>query len=86
MARILISMKDNFLKSIDQMAQKEQRSRSELVREALREYIKKSRAIYSKDAQKNATILESLLDWFYLLNILEFQAVQALLVYYFYLS
>ncbi len=62
MARILISMKDNFLKSIDQMAQREQRTRSELVREALREYIKKSRVISSKDAQKNAGILESLLD------------------------
>ncbi len=62
MARILISMKDNFLKSIDEMAQREQRSRSELIREALREYIRKTRTISFKDAQRNASILENLLD------------------------
>ena len=32
MARILISMKDAFLKSIDEIAQTEQRTRSELIR------------------------------------------------------
>lgn len=62
MARILISMKDNFLKTIDEFANKEQRTRSEFVREALREYIKKSNKIAPKDAQKNADILENLLD------------------------
>lgn len=61
MARILISMKDTFLKSIDEMAQREQRTRSELVREALRAYLKKSRAATPKD-EKNATLLENLLD------------------------
>lgn len=61
MARILISMKDTFLKSIDKMAQREQRTRSELVREALRAYLKKSRAVAPKD-EKNATLLENLLD------------------------
>ena len=62
MARILISMKDNFLKSIDEMAHKEQRTRSELVREALRAYLKKAHAAAPKNAQKNATLLETLLD------------------------
>jgi len=62
MARILISMKDAFLKSIDEMAQKEQRTRSELVREALRAYLKKSNIKTPKNAQKNATLLENLLD------------------------
>lgn len=62
MARILISMKDNFLKSIDEMAQKEQRTRSELVREALRDYLKKARLNSPKNAQKNANLLETLLD------------------------
>ncbi len=62
MARILISMKDGFLKTIDKMALKEQRSRSELVREALREYIKKSSRVKPKNADKNASILENLLD------------------------
>ena len=62
MARILISMKDNFLKSIDEMAQIEQRTRSELVREALRAYLKKAKPKTPKNAQKNATLLENLLD------------------------
>ena len=57
-----MAMKDTFLKSIDEMAQKEQRTRSELVREALRAYIKKSNTKTPKSAQKNATLLESLLD------------------------
>ncbi|WMU93405.1 nickel-responsive regulator [Microcystis phage MaAM05] len=42
MARVLISMKDEFLRRIDEVAEKEQRSRSELIREALRTYIRKN--------------------------------------------
>jgi CopG family transcriptional regulator/antitoxin EndoAI len=42
MARVLISMKDEFLKRIDDIADKEQRSRSELIREALRVYIRRT--------------------------------------------
>ena len=42
MARVLISMKDDFLKRIDEVAEKEQRSRSELIREALRTYIRRN--------------------------------------------
>ena len=41
MARILVSMPDEFLSKIDQVAGSEQRTRSELVREALRSYINK---------------------------------------------
>jgi CopG family transcriptional regulator/antitoxin EndoAI len=44
MARVLISMKDEFLKRIDEVAEREQRSRSELIREALRVYIRRSAA------------------------------------------
>lgn len=62
MARILISMKDGFLKTIDKIAQKEQRSRSELIREALRNYLEKSNKKTPVNAQKNATLLENLLD------------------------
>ena len=62
MARILISMKDTFLESIDEMAQKEQRSRSELIREALRAYIKKANVARPKTANRNAKFLENLLD------------------------
>jgi CopG family transcriptional regulator/antitoxin EndoAI len=39
MARVLISMKDEFLERIDEVAENEHRSRSELIREALRTYI-----------------------------------------------
>ena len=41
MARVLISMKDEFLERIDEVAEYEHRSRSELIREALRTYITK---------------------------------------------
>ena len=36
---VLVSMPDQFLKSIDTLAKEEDRTRSELVREALRFYI-----------------------------------------------
>lgn len=39
MARVLISMPDKFLENIDMLAEGEQRTRSELIREALRRYI-----------------------------------------------
>ena len=39
MARILVSMPDDFLKSVDKLADNERRTRSELVREALRSYM-----------------------------------------------
>lgn len=63
MARILVSMPDKFLESIDKLADIEQRTRSELVREALRSYIRKSSAAAPKSSSlENAKILESLLD------------------------
>ena len=60
MAKILISMPDKFLESIDKLATDEQRTRSELVREALRSYIKKTTIINPQRASKNAEILEEL--------------------------
>ena len=62
MARILISMPEKFLNEIDGVAQNESRSRSELIREALRSYIQKTRSRESALAQKNAQILEDLLE------------------------
>lgn len=38
-AKVLISLPERFLEEIDRMAEQEQRSRSELIREALRRYI-----------------------------------------------
>jgi CopG family transcriptional regulator / antitoxin EndoAI len=62
MARVLISMPEEFLSKIDKLAEVEQRSRSELIREALRTYIVASKIRENNLANKNATILESLLD------------------------
>ncbi|MBX2861411.1 MAG: ribbon-helix-helix protein, CopG family [Vampirovibrio sp.] len=39
-SRVLISLPDKFLDEIDKVADDEQRSRSELIREALRQYIR----------------------------------------------
>ena len=43
MAKVLISMPEPFLENIDQVAENENRSRSELIREALRTYIEKAK-------------------------------------------
>ena len=62
MARIMVSMPDDFLKSVDKLADNERRTRSELVREALRAYIRKTNSLNSKKAAGNAEILYKLLD------------------------
>lgn len=62
MARVLISMPEEFLSKIDLVADNENRTRSELIREALRTYIHKQKIRDNALANKNANILESLLD------------------------
>ena len=62
MERILVSMPDDFLKSVDKLADNERRTRSELVREALRSYIRKTNSLNSKKALENAKTLDKLLD------------------------
>ncbi len=62
MARVLISMPEEFLNKIDGVAQDENRTRSELIREALRTYIHKQKVRENSLATKNANILEALLD------------------------
>lgn len=62
MARILVSMPDEFLDKVDGIANDEQRTRSELVREALRSYIKRARIANPQKAISNAQILDELLD------------------------
>lgn len=65
MARILISMPETFLANIDKVAENENRSRSELIREALRTYMNKqnivNKYISNPIAQQNANILEEML-------------------------
>ena len=43
MARVLISMPERFLDEIDEVAENENRTRSELIREALRTYMTRNR-------------------------------------------
>jgi len=61
MARILISMTDEFLNRVDTVANSEQRTRSELIREALRSYVKKSRMTNPQKAMHNAEMLDKLI-------------------------
>lgn len=62
MSRVLISMPEKFLDEIDTVAENENRSRSELIREALRTYIHRNKVRDNQAAIKNASILEALLD------------------------
>ena len=62
MARVLISMPEKFLNEIDTVADTENRTRSELIREALRTYMHRNKVRENTLATKNATILEALLD------------------------
>jgi len=55
-------MPDEFLSRVDQIADDEQRTRSELVREALRTYIKRASLPNPKKAGENAKLLESILE------------------------
>lgn len=61
MAKILVTMPDDFLHKIDGFASNEQRTRSELIREALRTYMRRSTSLNPQKAQKNAEILENLI-------------------------
>ena len=61
MARVLISMPEKFLSEIDTVADTENRSRSELIREALRTYMYRSQIRNSAKASTNAELLEALL-------------------------
>ena len=61
MARVLISMSNDFLNKVDDIANSEQRTRSELIREALRAYIKKNKISNNLKAEENANLLSELL-------------------------
>ena len=62
MARVLISMPKEFLNKIDQVADGENRSRSELIRAALRTYMHRISKQQIQNASKNAEILEDILS------------------------
>ena len=54
-------MPERFLEEIDGLANSENRSRSELIREALRTYMYRNQVRNSKKAANNAQLLETLL-------------------------
>ena len=62
MARLLITMPERILDEIDKVAGNENRTRSELIREALRTYMYRNQVRNSQRASKNAEILEALLS------------------------
>lgn len=55
-------MPEEFLNKIDEVAQDENRTRSELIRNALRTYIQRNQLRDDAIANRNAEILEALLD------------------------
>ena len=62
MAKVLLSIPDKFLNQIDEIAENEQRTRSELIREALRSYMKRNVVFDVKKNAANAELLDKLLD------------------------
>ncbi len=62
MAKVLLSIPDKFLNQIDEVAENEQRTRSELIREALRNYMKRNIMFDVKKTNSDAQILEKILD------------------------
>ncbi len=62
MAKVLVSIPDKFLNQIDEVAENEQRTRSELIREALRTYMRRNTYIDTKKSSSEAELLEKILD------------------------
>ncbi len=61
MAKILVTMPDEFLNKVDGLADKESCSRSELIR-ALRNYMRRISKQQLQNASRNAEILEDILS------------------------
>ena len=70
MARVLISMPEKFLDEIDSVADSENRTRSELIREALRTYMYRNQVRNSQKSVTNA-VLESALSLLTLMELME---------------
>ncbi|MBE0448905.1 MAG: ribbon-helix-helix protein, CopG family [Actinobacteria bacterium] len=62
MTRMIVSVPEEFLKKIDQVAAMEHRSRSELVREALRKYLETSPEVKTKKRIEAARIMDEARD------------------------
>jgi len=62
MAKILVTMPDEFLNKVDGLADTERCSRSELIRAALRNYMRRVSKQQLENASRNAEILENILS------------------------
>lgn len=62
MARVLVSMSTEFLDKVDSLANAEQRTRSEFIREALRLYMRRNRQTNPIKATNIAAKLDDLLS------------------------
>ena len=62
MAKVLVTMPDEFLNKVDGLADSERRSRSELIREALKTYMRRLTKKQQETASKNAELLDDILD------------------------
>ena len=61
MAKVLISMQSDFLEKVDAIAEKEQRTRSELIRQAIRVYMRRRKQPMARTHNRNAELIEALL-------------------------
>ncbi len=61
MAKVLITMPDEFLNRVDGLADSERRTRSELIREALKNYMRRLSKNQMEQASRNADLLDSIL-------------------------
>ncbi len=61
MAKVLVTMPDEFLNKVDGLADTEKLSRSELIREALKTYMRRLSKTQIENASKNADLLEEIL-------------------------
>ncbi len=62
MAKVLVTMPDEFLSKVDGLADSENRSRSELIREALKSYMRRLSKNQIENASINANILDEILN------------------------
>ena len=61
MAKVLVTMPDDFLNRVDGLAGSENLSRSELIREALKNYMRRLSKNQMENAVKNAQLLDEIL-------------------------
>ena len=62
MAKVLVTMPDDFLNKVDGLADSENCSRSELIREALKNYMRRLSKSQIENASANAEILDDILS------------------------